>query len=162
MRKKRYLEGVNPFLFIETSYWNKIVNIYSWEVRAYYTHLLLYTPLGLIIPIFSILETIAREHLCAVGAESIPVCVAGMDDQIEFCEVIIERRRKELNLDRLEKEVLSVVDVLARENPEKRALVIGCTELPPFSHLIQEKINVPIFDIHTLTKMVYQALVRKN
>jgi hypothetical protein len=32
--------------------------------------------------------------------------------------------------------------------------------LPPFAHLIQQKIGVPIFDIVTLTNMVYETLVR--
>ena len=69
---------------------------------------------------------------------------------------------KELDMDRLEKEVLSVVDVLVKENPEMGALVIECTDLPPFAHLIQQKANVPIFDIITLTNMVYEAVVRTN
>jgi Asp/Glu/hydantoin racemase len=105
---------------------------------------------------------LTQEHLRAVGAESVPVCIAGMDEQEEFCEVIIDGKRKELDVDRLEKEVLSVVDVLVEENPEMGALVIECTDLPPFAHLIQQKVNVPIFDIITLTNMVYEAVVRTN
>lgn len=105
---------------------------------------------------------LTQEHLRAVGADSVPVCIAGMDEQEEFCEVIIDGKRKELDMDRLEKEVLSVVDVLVKENPEMGALVIECTDLPPFAHLIQQKANVPIFDIITLTNMVYEAVVRTN
>jgi Asp/Glu/hydantoin racemase len=40
------------------------------------------------------------------------------------------------------------------------ALVIECTDLPPFAHLIQEKIRVPVFDIVTLTNMIYETLMR--
>ena len=57
-------------------------------------------------------------------------------------------------------EVLAVVDELAQDHPDMGALVIECTDLPPFAHLIQEKIGVPVFDIVTLTRMVYEALVR--
>jgi len=105
---------------------------------------------------------LTEEHLRAVGVESTPVCVAGMDDQKEFCDVIIDGKRKELNMDRLEKEVLSVVDNLVKENPDIGALVIECTDLPPFARLIQQKINVPVFDIITLTNMVYEAVTRTN
>ena len=105
---------------------------------------------------------LTKEHLRAVGVESIPVCVAGMDDQKEFCDVIIDGKRKELNMDRLEKEVLSVVDNFVKENPEIGALVIECTDLPPFARLIQQKISVPVFDIITLTNMVYEAVTRTN
>ena len=53
-------------------------------------------------------------------------------------------------MDRLEKEVLSVVDTLAKENPEMGALVIECTDLPPFARLFQQKTNFPVFDMVTL------------
>jgi aspartate/glutamate racemase len=105
---------------------------------------------------------LTEEHLRAVGADAVPVCIAGMDEQEEFCDVIIDGKRKELNMDRLEKEVLSVVDILVRENPDMGALVLECTDLVPFAHLIQQRADVPIFDIITLTNMVYEAVVRKN
>ena len=105
-------------------------------------------------------STLADAHLKAVGAETIPVCVAGMDDRQEFCEVVIEGRRHELDMERLADEVLAAVDGLAKDHPEMGALVIECTDLPPFAHLIQEKIHVPVFDIVTLTNMVYETLVR--
>jgi hypothetical protein len=57
-------------------------------------------------------------------------------------------------------EVLSVVDKLAKEHPETGELVIECTDLPPFAHLIQKKVRLPVFDIATLTNMVYAILVR--
>jgi len=105
---------------------------------------------------------LTEEHLRAVGADAVPVCIAGMDEQEEFCDVIIDGKRKELNMDRLEKEVLSVVDILVRENPDMGALVLECTDLVPFAHLIQQRADVPIFDIITLTNMVYEAVLRKN
>jgi Asp/Glu/hydantoin racemase len=105
-------------------------------------------------------STLTEAHLKAVGAETVPVCVAGMDDQQEFCEVVIEGRRHELDVARLAEEVLAVVGRLAEDHPAMGALVIECTDLPPFAHLIQQKIGVPIFDIVTLTNMVYETLVR--
>lgn len=67
-----------------------------------------------------------------------------------------------MDRDRLEKEVLSVVDNLAKENLEMGALVIECTDLPPFAWLIQRKTNFPVFDMVTLTNMFYEAVVRSN
>jgi Asp/Glu/hydantoin racemase len=105
-------------------------------------------------------STLTAAHLNAVGAGAVPVCVAGMDDQKEFCEVVIEGRRKELDLKRLGEEVVAVVKATANTYPEMGALVIECTDLPPFAHLIQQKLNLPVFDIVTLTNMVYESLVR--
>ena len=105
-------------------------------------------------------SALTAAHLESVGAETVPVCVAGMDNQKEFCEVVIEGCRKELDLARLGQEVLAVVEMLAEDHPAMGALVIECTDLPPFAHLIQEKIQIPVFDIVTLTNMVYETLVR--
>jgi Asp/Glu/hydantoin racemase len=106
-------------------------------------------------------STLTEAHLNAVGAGAVPVCVAGMDEQPEFCDVVIEGRRRDLDLERLGEEVLAVVDRMAEIHPEMGALVIECTDLPPFAHLIQQKINLPVFDIVGLTNMVYESLIRR-
>src|SRR6266705_4370452 len=101
-------------------------------------------------------DSLTRRHLAAIGGESIPVCVAGLADQPEFREVIMEGRRVELDTGRLRAEVLGEAERLARENPELGALIIECTDLVPFAHAIQASIGVPVFDIVTLTRMVHQ------
>jgi Asp/Glu/hydantoin racemase len=51
---------------------------------------------------------------------------------------------------------------MVRENPEVGAIVLECTDMPPFAHLIQKAVNLPVFDLITLTNMVYNAVVRKR
>jgi Asp/Glu/hydantoin racemase len=41
------------------------------------------------------------------------------------------------------------------------AIVLECTDMSYFAPLIQKTVNLPVFDIITLTNMVYQAVVRK-
>jgi hypothetical protein len=105
-------------------------------------------------------KTLTAKHLAAIGAEAVPVCVAGLDEQPEFREVIIEQQRTDLDMNRLEQEVLFEIDRLAHDNPDMGALVIECTDLPPFAAAIQQRIRMPVFDIVTLTNMVYQSLTR--
>jgi len=57
-------------------------------------------------------RTLTQEHLRAVGADTIPVCTAGMDNQEEFCEVIIEGRRNALDFNKLENEIVSTAEAL--------------------------------------------------
>ena len=70
--------------------------------------------------------------------------------------------RSELYWNLIENEVLSVVEKLIAEHPEIGALIIECTDLTFFAHLNQQKANVSVFDIITLTNMVYETVVRKN
>jgi hypothetical protein len=106
-------------------------------------------------------QSLTRRHLAAVGAESVPIRVAGMDGQPEFREVILEARRADLDAGRLGQEVLGVAEDLVRGNPDIGALVLECTDLVPFAHAIQARVGLPVFDIVTLTEMVHQALTRR-
>ena len=106
-------------------------------------------------------DSLTRRHLEAIGAESIPLCIAGMEEQPEFREVMLEARRAELDVDRLEHEVLRQAERLASENRDLGALVIECTDLVPFSSAIQARLGLPVFDIVTLTEMVHRSLTRR-
>lgn len=106
-------------------------------------------------------DSLTPRHLAAIGGESVPVCIAGMAEQPEFREVMLEGRRIELDADRLRREVLSEADQLARDNPDMGALIIECTDLVPFAHAIQARAGVPVFDIVTLTQMVHRSLTRQ-
>ena len=106
-------------------------------------------------------RSLTRRHLAAVGAESVPVAIAGMEEQPEFREVILEARRADLDLSQLEAEVASVVERLASENPNLGAVIIECTDLVPFADAIQRRLGVPVFDIVTLTEMVHRSLARR-
>ncbi len=106
-------------------------------------------------------KTFDNEYLKAVGAENVPVCICGMDDKKEFNDVIIERKRTDLDIAKLEEEVIDVVEELCSNN-NIGALVIECTDIPPFSYKIQKLINKPVFDIITLTKFAYSCVMQKS
>lgn len=105
--------------------------------------------------------SLTPRYLEAIGGESVPVCIAGMEEQPEFREVILEGRRDDLDPARLGREVLSQAEVLARDNPDVGALVLECTDLVPFARAIQARIGVPVFDIVTLTGLVHASLDRR-
>jgi hypothetical protein len=104
--------------------------------------------------------SLTPRHLAAIGAGDVPVCVTGLESSTEFREVMLEGRRVELDVERLEADVLHQVRELARANPDLGALVIECTDLVPFAHAIQQRLGLPVFDIVTLTNMVHATLTR--
>jgi len=105
-------------------------------------------------------DALTPRHLAAVDADRIPVAVAGMAARPEFREVMLEGRRVELDVPRLEAEVLAEVDGLVAEHDDLGAIVIECTDLVPFAHAIQARTGLPVFDIVTLTRMVHAGLTR--
>lgn len=105
-------------------------------------------------------RALTPRHLAGVGASDVPIHVAGMQDQPEFREVMLEARRPDLDAGRLQREVLAVVDRLAAEHADLGGLVVECTDLVPFAHAIQARLGLPVFDIVTLTEMVHASLTR--
>ncbi|MBF6542238.1 aspartate/glutamate racemase family protein [Nocardia brasiliensis] len=106
-------------------------------------------------------DALTWRHLRAIGAETLPIRVAGMDAHPEFREVVLEGRRTALDADRLGREVLDEVDRLATAHPALGALVIECTDLVPYGHAIQRRLGIPVFDIVTLTEMVHRTLCHR-
>lgn len=106
-------------------------------------------------------QSLTPRHLAAIGAESVPVRVAGMQDQPEFREVMLEARRDELDTARLRDEVLTVADRLVGDNPDVGAILFECTDLVPFAYAVQEQTGLPVFDIVTLTELVHHSLTRR-
>jgi len=104
---------------------------------------------------------LTKKHFEAVGAGEIPVAIQGLEDSTEFREVILEGKRNDINMTLVEEEVMQAVKELQNNNPNMGALVLECTDLPPFSAKIQQQLNIPIFDLTTLTKMVHDVVLRK-
>jgi Asp/Glu/hydantoin racemase len=105
---------------------------------------------------------LTQKHLCAVGCEDISMVIAGMEEMPEFREVILENKRIELDGEKLQNEIVSIAVSMVENNKDIGAVVLECTEMPVYAHLIQERIQLPVFDIITLTNMVCAASVRTS
>lgn len=105
-------------------------------------------------------NSLSQKHLDAVGAGDIPVIIQGMEGYQEFNEVIIDARRHSMNIDLIESEVLSAAKNMCDNNPEIRAIVLECTDMPPYAHKMQSELGKPVFDLTTLATMVHSAVTR--
>ena len=108
-------------------------------------------------------RSLTPEHFISVGVnrEEIPLVIAGMEDQKEFREAILEEKGT-LDSDLIEREVVGVAKNITTENPDIGALLLECSDLPPYAFAIQREINLPIFDFTTMIQYVHTALVRKE
>jgi aspartate/glutamate racemase len=106
-------------------------------------------------------KRLTNKHLESVGINNIPICIAGMEEQENFLNIIL-RQKPSGNVYKIENEIVTVAKDLAKNNPETGAIVIECTDLPPFSAVVQEALDLPVFDINTLINYVYNAVVQKK
>ena len=99
-------------------------------------------------------------HFDNVGIDStIPMVIAGMENQTEFREAVLEEKGT-LDSSLIETEVMGVAEELVRRNPEIGSILLECSDLPPYAHAIQSVTGRPVFDFVTMIEYVHQTLVR--
>ncbi|MFO7888747.1 MAG: aspartate/glutamate racemase family protein [bacterium] len=89
------------------------------------------------------------------------VIIKGMEDKEHFREAIIEEVGW-LDSKKMEKEVVSVVEKMVKENPAIKMILLECACLPPYGAAVQKAVNLPVFDFITMINYVYSAVVKKE
>ncbi len=92
--------------------------------------------------------------------DSVPLAIAGMEEQMEFREAVLEERGT-LDSAAIEREVKEVALRLVENNPDIRSILLECSDLPPYAHAIQAATGRPIFDFITMINYVQQTIVRR-
>jgi Asp/Glu/hydantoin racemase len=106
-------------------------------------------------------KTLSQKHLGAVGVDKIPHVILGTEDEEEFTLAILDNKM-ELDVEKSRAELVKVAVKLISNNPDVGAVVLECTNMTPYAAAIQEKIDLPVFDIYTLVQMVHLAVVRNE
>ena len=75
-------------------------------------------------------------------------------------ENVVFRDQHELDVVRMQEEVVGVATKLVAQHPEVRAILLECSVLPPFARAVQGATHLPVFDFTTLVTMVHSSLVR--
>jgi Asp/Glu/hydantoin racemase len=102
--------------------------------------------------------TLGRDHLegAGIGAE-VPIAVAGLETEKEFTRVLLGDELV-LDVDLAREEHLRVARRLVAQHPDVAAIVLECTNMPPYTADIQRETGLPVFDIVSLVTMVHGAL----
>ncbi|KEJ92117.1 hypothetical protein JS73_07815 [Synergistes jonesii] len=102
-------------------------------------------------------KLLTERHFRGAGIENIPKVVYGMEDSPHFARPIRENTC-ELDVDGARADHMATARKMCRENPDVRAIVLECTNMPPYADDIREATGLPVFDITDLTKFVYGAV----
>jgi Asp/Glu/hydantoin racemase len=103
---------------------------------------------------------LTARHFAGVGVDPGTAVVAGLEGCSEF-EAVVFQDRHDLDVERMQSEVVEVAGSLVARHPEVRALLLECSLLPPFAHAVQAATRLPVFDFTTLINLVHSSLIRK-
>ncbi len=102
--------------------------------------------------------TLGAEHLRGAGiGGDIPIAVAGLETEKEFTRVLLGDEL-ELDVEAAREEHVRVARRLVGEHPDLGAIVLECTNMPPYAADIQRETGLPVFDIVSLVTLVHAAL----
>jgi len=97
-------------------------------------------------------------HFAGAGiGKDIPTVITGMETEKEFTHVMLDNQL-EMDVDLARQEHLTVARRLVESHPEIGAIVLECTNMPPYRADIQLATGLPVFDITTLVRMVHDAV----
>jgi len=99
-------------------------------------------------------------HLALAGAAETPIALATMDGRPYF-RAAIGSQTGELDFEKVEAEVVDTVRGLVAENPDIRAILLECVDMPPYAHAVQAALDLPVFDITILIEFAASAIVRR-
>ena len=103
-------------------------------------------------------SSLGPRHLAEMGiTEDVPVVVAGLEKGHAFTPVLLDNEL-ELDVDAARREHVEAARDLVERHPEVGAIVLECTNMPPYTAAIREATGLPVFDITSLIRMVHAAL----
>ncbi len=104
-------------------------------------------------------QSLTQRHFAGVGIQDIPMVVMGMEGAGEFTSAFIEGKPS-LDAEKVRREMVRAAQQMAEAHPEIGALVLECTNMPPYAKAVQAVLKVPVFDVLTLIRHVHGSLKR--
>lgn len=103
-------------------------------------------------------EHLTTAHLTSVGiTDEMPICITGLENSTEFSRILSDPNAEPV-VDKLESEIIDLARRLMAENRGTGAIVLECTDLPPFAAALRRALCVPVFDIVSLANWVYESI----
>lgn len=96
-------------------------------------------------------ESLTRMDLTSIGIENTDFISIGMEDSRAFTSGVLEESGT-LDSAAIEEEVVAKTRHLLQDNPDVGAILLECSDLPPYSHRLQKEFGLPIFDYITMIR----------
>jgi len=111
--------------------------------------------------VFANAQAVNEKMLLACGiTPDIPIAYVGMEEQREFRNIL--EYGGQFDYDRFEEEVVTQAKKLVSENPEVGAILLECSDLPPFARSVQRAVKLPVWDYISMVNWIYHGVVQRG
>ncbi len=100
--------------------------------------------------------------IAGVSTSDLPrVIVHGLENNVHFKEVIHDETGW-LDSEKMTCAVVEGAERLVQNNDGVKAILLECSDLPPYAAAVQKAIGLPVFDFNTMIRYVQSVVVRKE
>jgi Asp/Glu/hydantoin racemase len=92
---------------------------------------------------------VTPRHLEAAGVP-LDVPIEGTEGGREFFRVLIRAEKNDLDVDLARQDILDAAERLVAAHPEVGAIVLECTNMPPYAADVAEATGLPVHDIYAM------------
>ena len=96
-------------------------------------------------------------HLLAAGVPP-DIPMAGTENGREFYRVLVKGEADDLDVDLAQADILEAGRGLLSRHPEVGAIVLECTNMPPYAAAVQAAFGLPVFDIYSLVTWLHAGI----
>lgn len=94
-------------------------------------------------------QSLTPRHLAAAGVPADTPFV-GTENGREFFRVLIRGEKQNMDVALAAHDILEAGRTLVAQHPDIGAIVLECTNMPPYAHALREALGMPVYDIYSL------------
>ncbi|AVO47455.1 aspartate/glutamate racemase family protein [Phreatobacter cathodiphilus] len=102
-------------------------------------------------------SSLTPAHLDAAGVPR-DVPLAGTESGREFFRVLIKAEKTDMDVALAEADIVAAGRDLVARHPEVGAIVLECTNMPPYAAALAEAVGLPVYDIYSMITWFHAGL----
>ena len=102
-------------------------------------------------------STLTPAHLEGAGVP-LDAPIAGTENGREFFRVLIKGEKDDMDIALAEQDVVGAGKALVEKHPEIGAIVLECTNMPPYAAALQAEVGLPVYDIYSMITWFHAGL----
>jgi Asp/Glu/hydantoin racemase len=84
--------------------------------------------------------------------------VEGTEGGVEFFRVLILGESEDMDVGLAARDILEAGRRLMAAHPDVGAIVLECTNMPPYAHALRAALGVPVFDVYSLVTWLHAGV----
>lgn len=102
-------------------------------------------------------SSLTPRHMEAAGVP-LDTPFVGTERGREFFRTLILGEKQDMDVARAEQDILEAGRALMQSHPDIGAIVLECTNMPPYAAALREALDVPIYDIYSLISWFHAGI----